>query len=427
MDKITQIQLRRDTKANWENANPILALGEPGVEINANGIVIGFKLGDGINHWRDLEYQTGDFKDLADRITELETNVAGLNTQVGGIDSQLNNPSTGIVKQINDLDTTTEQQGTSISNNARDIGLVADNLLNETSRATNKENELGRAVSTEASAREHQDHLLDEKISAIAAKIPTEASASNQLADKEYVASAINNVSAYYITKNAQGDPFATKLELTNATIFYSGGEQRVPTRNDYCTVLADESHAIYTAEASNVYSNFDSVDDYLGYYIDNSGDMVLVTSDNKNNLSIIVGTTVPYTQTIPTTRYTYQNGWEFQYVLNDTAFTISQLNAINSGVTSADVAQIGSNTTAIGQLNVNKQAALSTDYSLQINNNQISLTGALPYITTEPVAANTNGIKIVVLDHEPIDRYDGYWYIITEAEPEPEPEPQEI
>lgn len=114
-------------------------------------------------------------------------------------------------------------------------------------------------------------------INTINSKIPSEASATNQLADKDYVGDSINSVTAYYITKNAQGGQFATYAELAAATTFYSGGEVRVPTKNDYTIVLSDETH------------------------------------DNA------------------TTRYIYNNGWEYQYTVNETALTQAQLNAINS------------------------------------------------------------------------------------------------
>ena len=99
-----------------------------------------------------------------------------------------------------------------------------------------------------------------------------------------YVNDSINSVTAYYITKNAQGDQFATYAELAAATTFYSGGVVRVPTRNDYTIVLADELH-----------------DD-------------------------------------ATTRYIYNSGWEYQYTVNETALTQAQLDAINSGITAAKV-----------------------------------------------------------------------------------------
>ena len=103
-------------------------------------------------------------------------------------------------------------------------------------------------------------------------------------ATKGYVDEQINTYAAYYITKNAAGDAFATRSELMSASTFYSGGVVRVPTRNDYCYVLSDEQH------------------------------------DNA------------------TTKYIYNNGWEFQIVINETAFTQAQLDAINSGATSAKI-----------------------------------------------------------------------------------------
>lgn len=50
-----KIQLRRDTAANWTSKNPILALGEPGVETDTNKL----KFGNGTTLWNDLEYFAG--------------------------------------------------------------------------------------------------------------------------------------------------------------------------------------------------------------------------------------------------------------------------------------------------------------------------------------------------------------------------------
>ena len=47
-----QIQLRRDTAANWTSANPILASGEFGIETNTLKI----KVGDGTTAWTSLDY-----------------------------------------------------------------------------------------------------------------------------------------------------------------------------------------------------------------------------------------------------------------------------------------------------------------------------------------------------------------------------------
>lgn len=47
-----KIQLRRDTTANWERINPILADGEPGLDITLNKL----KMGDGTTTWHHLPY-----------------------------------------------------------------------------------------------------------------------------------------------------------------------------------------------------------------------------------------------------------------------------------------------------------------------------------------------------------------------------------
>lgn len=48
----SQIQLRRDTAANWTSANPVLAQGEFGVESNT----LKAKLGNGSTAWNSLAY-----------------------------------------------------------------------------------------------------------------------------------------------------------------------------------------------------------------------------------------------------------------------------------------------------------------------------------------------------------------------------------
>lgn len=49
----TQIQLRRDTAANWTAANPVLAQGEPGYETDTGKL----KVGNGSSAWNSLSYQ----------------------------------------------------------------------------------------------------------------------------------------------------------------------------------------------------------------------------------------------------------------------------------------------------------------------------------------------------------------------------------
>lgn len=46
----TKIQLRKGTDSEWNLANPVLAIGEPGYD-STNGII---KIGDGTTNWNDL-------------------------------------------------------------------------------------------------------------------------------------------------------------------------------------------------------------------------------------------------------------------------------------------------------------------------------------------------------------------------------------
>lgn len=61
-----RIQLRRDTAANWTSENPVLGLGEPGIETDTYKV----KLGDGSTPWNSLDYSlTKDFTDLTNKPT----------------------------------------------------------------------------------------------------------------------------------------------------------------------------------------------------------------------------------------------------------------------------------------------------------------------------------------------------------------------
>lgn len=116
--------------------------------------------------------------------------------------------------------------------------------------------------------------------------IPTQASAENQLADKDFVNSSIQNMAAFYITKDANGNPFNTHAELI-AGPYYFQGKVQAPSINDYAIVLRDET----------------KTPDALGQY--------------------------------PTTRYMYDGTqWAFQYIVNNTPLTAAQVAAINSGAT---------------------------------------------------------------------------------------------
>ena len=60
-----QIQMRRDTAANWTSENPTLSAGEIGVETDTGRV----KIGDGATAWTSLTYRFVNFYDAVVAIT----------------------------------------------------------------------------------------------------------------------------------------------------------------------------------------------------------------------------------------------------------------------------------------------------------------------------------------------------------------------
>lgn len=184
-----------------------------------------------------------------------------------------------LLKVNEEIRKTNESIPTKTSQLSNDSGFIDSTYLNDyakTSYVDSKDNEIKKNVKD------------------ISDVIPSQATPSNQLADKAFVNSSINNYAAFYLTKNANGDAFGTYGEMLLANNYWNAGVERTPTKNDYLVVLEDETKT--TA---------------LGVR--------------------------------PTTRYTYQGEWptgqfEFQYIVNNTALTQAQVDAINSGITKSIV-----------------------------------------------------------------------------------------
>ena len=187
---------------------------------------------------------------------------------------------------------------------------------------------------------------------------------------KGFVNSSINALAAFYITKDADGNPFSTHAELMGATTFYSGGEVRVPTRNDYAIVLKDEVNGGATHNS---------------------------------------------------TRYTYNNGWEFQYIFNY-QFTQAQIDALNSGITATNVSQIATNKSDIAT--INNSAVMKSG----INSTKVATYDAYDgRITTAQNKADTNANSIATINNSAVmksginstkvSKYDGYDKRITDAQ----------
>jgi hypothetical protein len=90
----TEIQIRRDTAANWTSANPTLASGEPALETDTKKQ----KIGDGTTVWTSLPYNGGSG-------TVTSTSVVSANGLAGSVATATTTPAitlstsvTGIVK-----------------------------------------------------------------------------------------------------------------------------------------------------------------------------------------------------------------------------------------------------------------------------------------------------------------------------------------
>ena len=77
----TRMQQRRGTATQWTTANPVLAAGEIGFEIDTNK----FKIGDGINQWGDLDYFASSdvITDLIDGAPDLLNTLNELAAAIG--------------------------------------------------------------------------------------------------------------------------------------------------------------------------------------------------------------------------------------------------------------------------------------------------------------------------------------------------------
>ena len=142
----------------------------------------------------------------------------------------------------------------------------------------------------EVADRTAADTTLQGNIDNINALIPGQASTTNQLADKDFVNSSIQSMSAIRVYATPTQDYFPTRAALLAATTFYDAdGNVYTLSRNDYTIVLSDE------------------------------------------------GAPAPYTN--GQTRWSYSGSvWAYDIGINERPFTAAEQAAIGSGITSTKV-----------------------------------------------------------------------------------------
>jgi len=171
---------------------------------------------------------------------------------------------------------------------------------------------------------------ITDVVDGISALIPSQATESNQLADKAFVNSSIATNTANFIgTFNSVAD-----LEAYSGTL----------TNNDYAFVVGTDS-------AGN--TKYDR-----------------------------------YKYTTATT----PASWEYEYTLNNSSFTSNQWAAINSGATTTNIGQITTNKNAIGtlaNLTTTEKSSLVGAINELDNDKQENITGGASTITNSNLTAN--------------------------------------
>ena len=192
-------------------------------------------------------------------------------------------------------------------------------------------------------------HLdIRDDIDIIESKIPSQATSTNQLADKDFVNSSIATNTAYFKgTFNIVDD-----LKLS-----------RTATHEQVATAIANK-----VTDATN--------NDYSFVAIPNE---TITTEIDQYDRYKFNGTS-----------------WAYEFTLNNSSFTASQWDAINSGISSNDVSQITTNKSSITNLQNNKQDKLVSGTNIKTING-VSLLGEGDMETPLPIAnANTlGGVKI--------------------------------
>ena len=180
---------------------------------------------------------------------------------------------------------------------------------------------------------------------------PTESGKLARAEDYYTTAEVDNKITtfvAHYLTgKDSAGHfvPFATRAALDYAKQhhteedpqFFYAGEPFTPTKNDYCVVLADETVGGKTARYS-----------FVGEW--------------------------------PT------GSWQYQYTINDTAFSEAQWAAINSGVTGAWM----ENTLSALQAEVDRAQAAEAQLTTKAENAQTAANAAQISANAAQISANT-------------------------------------
>ena len=164
--------------------------------------------------------------------------------------------------------------------------------------------------------------------------------------------------------------------EFSAITNDISDIKEVIPNSASSSNQLADKDFVTdsISSSSANFIGTFNSVtdlEDYSGPLTNNDYAFVISTDSAGNTIY---------------NRYKYNGSeWLFEYAINNSSFTSAQWDAINSGITTSRVSQIGTNENDIGNLQTNKQNII--DNSLDTTSKTIP--GAINEVNSIALGAN--------------------------------------
>ena len=222
--------------------------------------------------------------------------------------------------------------------------------------------------------------------------IPSEATSSNQLADKDFVNSSISTETANFIGTFEN----ETALEVYAGTV----------TNNDYAFVR----NSLVT-DSGNDWADFASLDAYSKTHLTNFDYAWVVngTAFDLYRFDIVEQEWVSRATAIAKDSVTLNAAynrykavvasstvtWNYEYTLNNSSFTAQQWASINSGITSGAVTQITTNQNAIGALS-SLDTTVKTDLVSAINEVNTTASGKVSDVQLNSTSVVTNGVANV-------------------------------
>lgn len=240
----------------------------------------------------------------AEQLQQIATNTANIAINAANIDTNAANiaiNTANIAINRDNITTNTQDIATNRSNIATNTANIA---INTSDIATNAANIATNTTNIATNTANIATNVAD--IAAINGKIPAQASTTNQLADKNFVNSAIQTAAANF--RGSWENWVAVPTSAGDYPPDYEG--DTTPTVNDYMVVQDASDYALETLEGTWRFK-------YTGNW----------ETEGKS-------------------------GWMPEYQVNETPLTPEQLAAINSGITADGVAQITTNKDNISAIN---------------------------------------------------------------------------